>query len=285
MKSELSLLYPEWQSYGENALVHAGALEIVQSLFKVTDFLHVRVPQEERLQRTNGVLGLNSIAPRFRETIRKLQTIAPAKIFMIGGTCGVEIAPVGYLNDRYQGNLAVIWFDAHGDLNTPISSPSGHFHGMALRTLLGDGPVEYTGELQRFLRPQQVFLAGTRDLDPPEVAYCSEMAISISPSEEFVTPEILVRRIRERGFKNVYLHLDLDVLNPESFPNSLMQTPGGPSTAEVQTMLKALSDNFDVVGFSIVEYCERGGKIKDLKNLVRESGITIGSTRDFAGSC
>jgi len=282
MKSELSLLYPEWQSYGENARVHAGALEIVQSLFKLTDFLQVPVPSEERLQRTDGVLGLNSIAPRFRETIRKLQTTAPAKIFMIGGTCGVEVAPVGYLNDRYQGNLAVIWFDAHGDLNTPISSPSGHFHGMALRTLLGDGPVEYTGELQRFLKPQQVFLAGTRDLDPPEDAYCSEMAISITPSAEFVTPEILVRRIRERGFTNVYLHLDLDVVNPESFPNSLMPTRGGPSIAEVQTMLKALSGNLDVVGFSIVEYCERGGKINDLKTLVRESGITIGSTRDVA---
>jgi arginase len=153
---------------------------------------------------------------------------------------------------------------------------------MALRTLLGDGPVEYTGELERFLRPQQVFLAGTRDLDPPEVAYCSEMEISISPSEEFVTPEILVRRIREREFKNVYLHLDLDVLNPESFPNSLMPTRGGPSIAEVQTMLKALSDNFEVVGFSIVEYCERGGEIRDLRKLVRESGITIGSTRDLA---
>ena len=153
---------------------------------------------------------------------------------------------------------------------------------MALRTLLGDGPVEYTDELRRFLRPQQVFLAGTRDLDPPEVAYCSEMAISISPSEEFVTPEMLVRRICKRGFKNVYLHLDLDVLNPESFPNSLIQTPGGPSTAEVPTILKALSDNFDVVGFSIVEYCERGGKINDLRNLVRESGITIGSTRRVA---
>lgn len=282
MKSELSLLYPEWQSYGENALVHAGSLEIVRSLFKETDFLQIPVPQEERLHRTNGVLGLSSIAPRFRETIRKLQTEAPAKIFMIGGTCGVEVAPVGYLNDRYRGDLGVVWFDAHGDLNTPESSPSGHFHGMALRTLLGDGPVEYTGELQRFLRPQQVFLAGTRDLDPPEVAYCSEVAISISPSEEFVTPEILVRIIRERGFKHVYLHLDLDVLNPESFPNSLMPTRGGPSIAEVHTMLKALSDNFEVVGFSIVEYCERGGRIKDLKTLVRESGIRIGSTRDFA---
>ena len=184
------------------------------------------------------MLGLHSIAPRFLKTLEELQATSPAKIFMVGGTCGTEVAPVGYLNDKYQGNLAVVWFDAHGDLNTPTSSPSGHFHGMALRTLLGDGPVEFTGVLRRPLNPQQVFLAGLAIQDPPEVAYCSEMAISISPPEEFTTPDILVSRIRERGFTNVYLHLDLDVLNPDSFPNSLMHTPGGPSTAEVQSMMK-----------------------------------------------
>lgn len=281
MKSELSLLHPEWQGYGEDDQVYRGALKLAQSLFNIGDFTQILVAPQENLKRLNRVLGLDSIVGRFLETLQKLQFLAPRKIFMIGGTCGVEIAPVGYLNELYRGNLALVWFDAHGDLNTPDSSPSGHFHGMALRTLLGDGPEELTGKLKRFLVPEQIFLAGTRELDPPEAAYCSEKAISISPTSEFSKPQILVSRIRERGFSRLYLHLDLDVINPDSFPNSLMQTPGGPTLGEVQIMMKALSDNFDIVGFSIVEYCERGAEIEVLRNLVLQSRIKIGVTRDL----
>ena len=279
MPLELSLLNPEWQGYGEHADVYTGAWQVVEKLFDIADFVRVPVEIGESLSRVDGVLGLHSIAPRFRETLKKLQSAAPAKIFMVGGTCGVEVAPVGYLNDKYQGDMAVVWFDAHGDLNTPASSPSGHFHGMALRTLLGDGPPEFTRELNRFLKPAQVFLAGTRDLDPPETAFCDEMSVSVTRPDQFAEPQILVERILERGFRHVYLHLDLDVLNPESFPNSLMQTPGGPNLSEVQTMMKALTDNFEIVGFSIVEYCEYGGNIADLKKLILNSGIKIGSTR------
>jgi arginase len=50
-------------------------------------------------------------------------------VVTVGGTCGVEAAPVAYLNERYAGDLAIVWFDAHGDLNAPDTSPSGHFHG------------------------------------------------------------------------------------------------------------------------------------------------------------
>ena len=281
MKSELSLLFPEWQGYGEDNLSFAGALKIAESLFKTSDFIHIPVPSKENLFRLNEVLGLGSIAPRFRQTRLKLASLAPRKIFMIGGTCGVEIAPVAHLNEIYGSDLAVVWLDAHGDLNTPDSSPSGHFHGMVLRTLLGEGPAELCGELKRFLVPKQIFLAGTRELDAPEAEYCAGSEISITLPEEFSAPQKLVKKIRRRGFKDLYLHLDFDVINPESFPNSLMQTPGGPTVEQVSAMLKALSDNFETVGFSIVEYCERGAPIEILRDLLRQSGVKIGAMRNL----
>src|SRR6476619_630496 len=154
---ELFLLYPEWQSSGENTAVYHGALKVAEIVFSNKDFLHTHVPAEETLEKTRGVLGLKSIAPRFQRTIEDLRKRQPDKIFMVGGTCGVEVAPVGYLNEKYDGDLAVIWLDAHGDLNNPASSPSGHFHGMPLRTLLGDGPIEYTSQLKLKLLPKQIF--------------------------------------------------------------------------------------------------------------------------------
>ncbi len=63
----------------------------------------------------------------------------PDKISTIGGDCAVEIMPISYLNKIYQEDLCIIYIDAHADLNTPESSPSKAFHGMPLRTLLGEG--------------------------------------------------------------------------------------------------------------------------------------------------
>jgi arginase len=275
---ELRLLYPEWQSSGENAAVYHGALKVAEVVFSNKDFLHIQVPAEEILEKTSGVLGLKSIAPRFQRTIEDLRKRQPDKIFTVGGTCGVEVAPVGYLNEKYNGDLAVIWFDAHGDLNNPASSPSGHFHGMPLGTLLGDGPVEYTSQLKLTLLPKQIFLVGSRELDPPEQAFIKQAHISVTLTSEFSTPHILIESIRSVGLKNIYVHLDLDVIDPGSFPNSLMHTPGGPSMSEVQNLIRILSQSFNTVGFSIVEYCEHQNddSLETLKDLIDGSGITKG---------
>lgn len=254
----LHLLYPEWQGSGKSPAVQQGAITIARELFPAADFLHIDSPEEERLDRADGVVGLASIAPRFERVLARLRETAPDRVVTIGGTCGVEAAPVAYLNERYAGDLAVVWFDAHGDLNTPASSPSGHFHGMVLRTLLGEGPAAYVRELRRPLRAAQVFLAATRDLDPPEAAFVASAGISVTPPAAFAAPEQLVAAIQGRGFGRVYLHLDLDALDPADFPDTLVPTPGGPPIAGVRRMLQTLSTSFDVAGASIVEYVHRG---------------------------
>jgi arginase len=250
----LFVLYPEWQGSGSAAAVQHGALMIASELLSETHFLIVDSPDEERLEREQGVIGLSSIAPRFRETLGRIRTAAPDVIITIGGTCGVEAAPVAYLNERYEGDLAVIWFDAHGDLNTPASSPSGHFHGMVLRTLLGEGPDAFVQELRRPLDPAQVFLAGTRDLDPPEREFVARAGIAVTTPEAFTDPQRLIEEIRSRDFRNVYLHLDLDALDPTEFRDTLIPTPGGPSFAHVRAMMEALAGTFSVAGSSVVEY-------------------------------
>jgi arginase len=252
------LLYPEWQGSGKRPAVHQGALAVARQLFASTEFLTIDSPGHEPLEREDGVVGLASIAPRFRRAIGCLREAAPDRIVTIGGTCGVEAAPVGYLNERYGGDLAVVWLDAHGDLNTPETSPSGNFHGMVLRTLLGEGPDAYLGELLRPLGSAQVFLAATRDLDPPELAFVSSAGISITPPDAFADPRSLADRIRRAGFSHAYLHLDVDALNPDEFPDSLMRTPGGPGLAAMRNMLQTLATSIDVVGLSSVEYVHGG---------------------------
>ncbi|MDA0646043.1 arginase family protein, partial [Nonomuraea ferruginea] len=87
-------------------------------------------------------------------------------VVTVGGDCGVELEPVAAARRAYGDRLVVVWFDAHGDLNTPESSPSGAFHGMVLRALVDEGPRGLTADPG--VDPRRVVLAGVRDLDPGE---------------------------------------------------------------------------------------------------------------------
>jgi arginase len=272
----LFLLYPEWQGSGRSPAVQQGALTIARELLPETHFLIVDSPDEERLDRQHGVIGLRSIAARFRDTLARVRTAAPDAILTVGGTCGVEAAPVAYLNERYEGDLAVVWLDAHGDLNTPASSPSGHFHGMVLRTLLGEGPDEYVRELQRPLDPSQIFLAATRDLDPPEREFVADAGLWVTPPEALADPAPLVDEIRSRGFTRIYLHLDLDALDPTEFRQTLIPTPGGPALNDVRRVMQVLAGSLEVAGASIVEYVHGGeASLQIVGSLLATSGLRV----------
>jgi len=236
--------------------VAAGARALADRLGG-SAFLEIPAPDVETLPTVGGVVGLDSIAARARASIEALGSRQPSRLFTIGGTCGVEVAPISYLNDRYRGDLCVVWLDAHADLNTPVTSPSSHFHGMALRTMLGDGPASLVDLVPRRLSREQVILAGTRDVDRDEAVFISDAPIAWLRPADLLVPDRVAGRVRARGFTKVYVHLDLDVLDPVEFPDSLMQTPGGVSMNAVAETIGSLQGAFDVVGFSVVEFRPR----------------------------
>ena len=273
---DLSLLLAEWQGYGLDSSVAAGARAIAD-LFGRDRFVSVDAPETETLAVEDGVLGLSSIAARAARALEAIRERRPARIFTAGGTCGVEFAPIAYLNDRYRGDLAVIWFDAHGDLNTPHTSPSGRFHGMILRTLLGAGPDALVGLLPGRLAPTQVILAGTRDLDRDEAAFISDAAISMLTPADLLVPDRIAGRVRAAGFTRLYVHLDLDVIDPADFPDSLVHAPGGVSMEHVTDTIRDLAGAFAVVGFSTVEFRPRSADAATrVRNLLSRCGIDIG---------
>jgi arginase len=273
---DLSLLLPEWTGYGLDATPAAGA-RMLAGTFPAGAFVEIEAPDSETLPVEDGVIGLSSIARRAAVTLDAIRARRPARIFTVGGTCGVELAPVSYLNDRYRGDLAVVWLDAHGDLNTPQSSPSGRFHGMVLRTLLGAGPEALVSLLPRRLAPQQVILAGARDLDRDEATFVSDTAVSLLTPADLLVPDRVAGRIRACGFRRIYVHLDLDVLDPVEFPDSLVRSPGGGSMDVIAETVHGLATAFDVVGFSVVEFRPRAADASSrVGHLLRRCGIDIG---------
>jgi len=136
--------------------------------------------------------------------------------------------------------------------------------------LLGAGPSSLVELLPRRLAPDQIVLAGARDLDRDEAAFVSDAPIAWLRPADLLVPDRVSGRVRARGFRKVYIHLDLDVLDPTEFPHALMRTPGGVSMNAIAETIQDLAASFDIVGFSVVEFRPRAtGAVTQLVNWLR----------------
>lgn len=269
----LYFLFPQWQGSGESQELYRGAKLLQQELSKDFSFVEADVSLSATgLELKNGIFGYEIIKQQLSSAIKTVEQAAPEKIFTIGGDCSIEIAPIAYLNKKYNGNVAIIWLDAHGDLLVPLSFPYEQFHGMPLRTLLDEGDEAIRGMLSSKLKLPQIFLAGVRDLDPPEKEYVKNENIPLFNVENLSTEShLLIDSIRSKGFEKIFIHLDLDVLDPVEFPDIKCPTVRGISVEKLINLIRELKNNFTVVGGSVVEFSPKEDKnIEVVKSLVKE---------------
>ena len=177
-----------WGDGGE-AMVEAAALAL--------DYPEVAVVEEE-------TLAMQTLA---------VASDLPARPLVLGGCCCSHVGAVEGLAARHD-HVAVLWLDAHGDLNTPESSPSGNAWGMPLRMLIDAGDVA----------PEDVTLLGARNLDPPEEAFVTAAGIRQELGE---LPE------------HVYVALDADVIEPTQL-DVWMPEPGGIPLDELEALLAGI---------------------------------------------
>jgi arginase len=255
-QTEVQLLFPQWQGAGSDAPFHETAHRLAERAWPHRKWKEVKVPPPHPLPSLGELHGREALASQLREARALLQSSQASRVFLAGGDCGAEVAPIAHLNAQLGGNLAVVWLDAHGDLHTPATSPSGLFHGMALRTLLGEGDPELVREVPLPLQPRQLFLAGVRALDPPEQYVVRAKGLTVlSPNALAASPSLLLERIRSSGFRNVYLHVDADVLDPAELPQLFCPSPWGLSVASLVNLLEGTCRALHCVGASLVEVC------------------------------
>jgi len=251
----LNLFFPQWQGSGKFEL-YQGAKLLYESLHDRISFTEISTSLTYSLTIDESILGYSQIFSQLLEACRVIQAHNPERILTVGGDCGVEIAPVSFLNKKYDEALAVLWLDAHGDLNTPSSSPSSHFHGMPLRVLLGEGKTDIVEQAFSTLRSNQVFLIGSRDFDLPERSFIQQSDLSVFSAKVINDREYepLFSTLEKAGFDKLYIHLDLDVIEPEEFPYVACPIPGGIHIDRLKNLLVCLKDSFDIVGFSVLEF-------------------------------
>jgi arginase family enzyme len=180
-----------------------------------------------------GVVAKGSL----EEQTEALASLLPERPLVVGGCCCSHVGAARGLAAR-SDRLGIVWLDAHGDLNTPETSPSGNLWGMPLRMLLDDGVVA----------AEDVALVGARNLDPGELDFLAETGIDDSLDRALAGPD------------GVYVALDVDVLDPAEAA-MFMPEPEGPSVSEVAAILGEVATRTRVAGAGVT------GHLRDERNV------------------
>jgi arginase len=173
----------------------------------------------------------------------------PVRPLILGGCCCSHIGAVEALAARHE-RLGVIWIDAHGDLNTRETSPSGNEWGMPLRMLIDGGAVD----------AQDVALVGARNLDPPEAEYIAAAGIHDDPQAVLERVEV------------VYVALDADVVEPSELA-VFMPEAGGPTLTELERILIRIRDRGTVVGAGLSGLAPAPANVEKLERLTTALGL------------
>jgi arginase len=163
----------------------------------------------------------------------------PDRPVVLGGCCCSHVGAIEALSSGEE-RLAVVWIDAHGDLNTPETSPSGNAWGMPLRMVLDDGAV----------LAQDVALIGARNLDPPEVEFIATTGIH--------TGDGAIERALE-GADAVYVAFDADSVEPGELA-CFMPEPDGLRLAEIEELLAEVASRKRIAGLGFT------GLVRDAAN-------------------
>lgn len=209
----------------------------------------VDVPLDAGIDEGTGVLRLSTLHATRDAQAMALRASTGVPI-TIGGDCGVELAAISHAIETHQ-DVAVVWLGAHPDLHSPQTSPSGAFHGMVLRTLLGEGePTLVPGST---LAASRLILAGIRALDDPEAATVQELGLRMIPPTD-LSPDAVTAALDDTGADCVYIHVDLDVLDPAEFAGLGYPEPFGMSLTSVLDVLKAITTALPLIGAGITEF-------------------------------
>lgn len=192
-----------------------------------------------------GVVAKDSLD----EQTAELAAVLPERPLVLGGCCCAHVGAVSGLAARVD-RLAVVWLDAHGDLNTPETSPSGNLWGMPLRMLLDDGVVAH----------EDVALVGARSLDPPEQVYLAQTGIDDSLDRALA------------GVDAVYVALDVDVLDPGD-AQVFVPEPAGTTVERVEGVLRDAVSRVPLVGIGVTGHVRDERNVPVVSRLLAAAGL------------
>jgi len=266
------LIVPQWQGSPSSRAMQLidGAQAIAGDLPRAS-CTTVEIPLEAGESVETGVLRFSTLR-RTRELVDLELAPVTEPVMLIGGDCGVAVGAVGHAARRHP-DLVVVWLDAHPDLHTPESSPSGAFSGMALRAILGDGADGLILEAGAVGRGRLV-LAGAREYEPAEEQTAAALELSVIDASALSDHDALAAAVVATGADALYIHVDLDVLDPAAMSGVTASVPFGVSLPDLLTSISRARAALPLVGSSITGFAppSPAAAVDDLGTILRIVG-------------
>ena len=260
----IRLLYPDWLSgglttyyFGANLLQHILPANPDQPTIKVD----IAAPDGSERLIEDGILGKSEVLAGIEAAQKAIADSQPDHIITIGGNCLVSHAPFDYLHGLYP-DAKILWIDAHPDVSVPQNGyPNAH--AMVLGALMGAGESSLRAALKNpAFNPDDLLYIGLQSLHNYQAKFLDDLGVNYKvQTENFVSDKDIQAFVK--GSDHLLVHLDIDVLDPRCFHSTYFANPelvgdgsgGGRMTLQqLESILKLVSDNTDIVGFTIAEY-------------------------------
>lgn len=265
---------------GPSAIRYAGINERLTPLFdEIHDLGDIPIGRPEVVvDQESNLRNLDLVAEKTAMLAEKVDEAVQSGSFplVLGGDHSIAIGTLAGVSKHYK-NLGVIWYDAHGDLNTAETSPSGNIHGMPLAVSMGLGHtklVEIGGYFPK-VKPENVVIIGARSLDEGERVLIKEKGITVYTMHEIdrmgmaKVMEETIAYLKKRT-DGVHLSLDLDGLDPSECPGVGTPVMGGISYRESHLAMEMLEEAKIITSAEFVEV----NPILDEKN--KTASIAVG---------
>jgi len=269
------VVVPQWQGSGSSrAMRLQDGADAIRGDLPASATRIVEVPVEAGESLGTGIHRYASLlAVRTRQEAALRASDGP--VITVGGDCGVELASIGHAAAAHP-DLAVVWLDAHADLNTPASSPSGAFHGMVLRAVLGEGADGLELPVG-MVTADRVVLAGVRAFDEAEADLVASAGVAHLPADALDAGS-LAAAVAATGATHVYIHVDLDVLDPGAMSGVGFPEPFGLDVQVLTDAIKALRRSHGLAGAGITEFAPSSpaAAVDDMGTILRVIGALTG---------
>lgn len=196
-----------------------------------------------------------------KQTLTKKQEKWPLKHLVLGGDHSLSLASIFALKKIYP-RLKVLWIDAHGDINTPASSPTGNFHGMPAAALLGLFQLQKYKSWEWYhpcLLPEDIIYMGVRDLDPAEEEHLKKLNIKVFTMKELRHKDLfratleIVKYLDPTQTCPLHISFDIDSVDPNFAPCTGVPVNNGFNPSQITAIAKALSLTNQVKSIDLVE--------------------------------
>ena len=260
----IRLLYPDYVSggleayyFGANLLQYILPANENQPIVKV----EIAPPDGKDKSVTNGISAEDEVLAGIKDAQAKLESEQPDRVITVGGNCMVSLAPFDYLHGHYE-NTGIIWIDAHPDVST-VKDGYPCAHAMVLGSLLGFGADQLSAQMKNAkFKPEEVLYVGLQPLHDYQEKFLKDVGVDYKVQEQTFVSDEEISAFMQR-FDHILVHFDIDVLDEHFFHSTyfanseLVGDGAGGGKMKIEKLgqvLKLITENADVVGFTVAEY-------------------------------